>query len=452
MGLGLHGGAVGTVRFLSSAGAQITVTDIKSKEELLPSVEKLKGVKNVSFVFNQHRPEDFTSCDMVVKNPAASWSNKYIKMALEKGVSVESDSSLFFKLCPCDIIGVTGTKGKTTTATLIFEILKAAGKKAVKVGIGQVSVLDKLDDLEKKSVAVFEISSWRLSAIGRHKLSPKVAVITNIFPDHLNYYKTMGEYIKDKKYIFQNQKPDGWCVINGDDEVIKSLEPEIKSRIIKFFQSKTDSGYSVYLDQGSVYLNSGVDEKKVVDLAAVKLKGAHNAANIMAAVGAVFPYDVDIKIMREAIENFSGVSHRLEMVREIDGVKYINDTTATTPEASISGLETFLEPVVLIAGGVDKNLDVNGFARAICEKAKGVVFLKGEATDKIISAIRKIRCELKEDDFRVVESMEKAVELAKSEATKGDVVLLSPGAASFGLFKNEFDRGDKFKEAVKGLK
>ena len=453
MGLGLHGGGVAIAKFLCDNGAIVTVTDIKSKEDLAPSIEKLKNCKNITFVFNAHRPEDFCACDMVIKNPSAPWDNKYVKMALEAKIPVESDSSLFFKFCKNEIIGITGTKGKTTAATLVFEIMKAAGKPVMKVGIGQISVLDKIAEIKKDTIVVFELSSWRLSALGRHKLSPKVAVITNIYPDHLNYYKTIEEYLDDKKYIFKNQEASDWCVINQDDAKLRSLELEIKSQIIKFSKTKIDSGRAVYADNGVVYLNNGIDEKKVINIADIKIKGGHNRENVMAAIAAVSVYDIDPKIIKKVIENFSGVPHRLELIRELDGVKYINDTAATTPESAIAALSSYSEPLVLICGGSDKNLDVANFGAEIVRKAKAVVFLPGAATEKIISAVKDNLPPLEKDkSFTIVDSMAKAVEMARAGAESGDIILLSPGAASFGLFVNEFDRGDKFKEAVKELK
>lgn len=453
MGLGLHGGGIGTVRFLSWAGAKVTVTDLKTKEELAPSLEKLKDLKGINYVFNQHRPEDFEKADMVVKTPPVPWSNKYIKLALDKKIPVEVDSSLFFKLCENKIIGVTGTKGKTTTSTLIYEILKAAGKNPVKAGIGQISALDKIKDLKKDNIVVFELSSWRLSALGRHKLSPQVAVITNIYPDHLNYYKDMEEYIKDKKYIFLNQNPEDSCVLNWDDEVLCNLEGEIKSKLIKFSKKKIENGKSVYISEGSIYANDGIDEKKIMETSEIKMAGSHNTHNILAAVSVAGVFKIDPKIIKKAILDFKGVAHRLEFVRELSGVKYINDTAATTPESAIAGINSFSGPVVLICGGSDKNLDMAELGRKISNGIKSVVFLKGSATDKLIDAVRKnLSAEDKDRKFVVAGSMEEAVEIARAQAKEGDTILLSPGAASFGMFQNEFDRGDKFKAVVNGLK
>lgn len=449
MGLGLHGGGVGTINFLYRSGARITVTDIRPKEELMSSIEKLRDFKNVQYVFGQHRSEDFTKADLVVKNPGIPWDNKHIRLALEKNVPVEIDSSLFFKLCHKPIIGVTGTKGKTTTSSLIYEILKTAGKNPVKVGVGQISVLDKLLDLKKNSVIVFELSSWRLSALGRYGLSPRVAVFTNLYPDHLNYYKNMETYLRDKKNIFRNQKSEDVCVINWDIEELRNLEGEIRSDLVKFSGGKIEQGKSVFVEGDSIFLNDGIDKKKVLEISSLKLRGKHNLSNIMASIGATYFFGVALKDIVKAIGEFSGIAHRLEFVKKIDGVNYYNDTAATTPESAISGIRSFQEPIILIAGGADKNLDLSALASVILEKTKDAVLLKGKATDKILEKIKKMD---PDRNFSVATSMEEAVELAKKKAQEGDVVLLSPGAASFGLFQNEFDRGDKFKEAVSHLK
>lgn len=450
MGLGLHGGGVATVAFLSALGAKVVVTDLKTKEELAPSLEKLKDVENVEYVFGQHRVEDFTSVDMIIINPSVPWTNKHIKLALEKNIPVEMDASLFFQLCKNPIVGITGTKGKTTTSALIFEILKEAGKNPVRAGSGQVAVLDKLKNLKEDSTVVFELSSWRLSALGRIKKSPHVAVFTNIFPDHLNYYKTMEEYIADKKYIFSHQKPDDFCVINWDNEYLQKMEPEIKSQVIKFSEKQANQGEAVYIKNGAIYFNDGVDEKEVIKVDEIKIRGKHNISNVSAAIGAGYAMGANIEQIRKGIQNFHGIIHRLEFVRELNEIKYYNDTSATIPESAIAGINSFSEPIILIAGGSDKNLNMSELAKTIAEKVKSAVFLKGVGTDKIIEAMKNSLGE--EKKFRIVDSMEKAVELARAEAHPGDVVLLSPGAASFGLFQNEFDRGDKFREAVKKLK
>lgn len=452
MGIGLHGGGVAVVKFLAEHGARVIATDLRTKDQLKISLEKLKGVKNVQYVLGQHRMEDFSKVDMVIKNPAAQWTDKHIKCALEHNVPVEMDSSLFFKLCKKPIIGVTGTKGKTTTASLIFEILKAAGKNPVKIGISQVSVLDKLSVLKKDSIPVFELSSWRLSALGKNKLSPHIAVFKNIMPDHLNYYGTMEKYFQDKKYIFENQKPKDWLIINGDDEMLVAAAKEARSQVLKFSYQKLQKSKAIFIDEGAIYLNNGIDVKKLIALKDINIPGRHNLSNVMAAIGAVFAWGLTPLEIKKALPQLKGVAHRLEFVKEIKDVKYYNDTAATIPDAAISALNSFDKPIVLIAGGADKNLDFVKFAKEIVDKAKRTVLLKGDATDKLLQEIKKHTDNNFLENIEVVDSMEAAVNAAQRLTEKGDVVLLSPGAASFGLFLNEFDRGEKFRDAVKKLK
>ncbi len=454
-GVGLLGGGIGTIRFLVENGARVIATDIKSKKELAPALEQLKDLKNVEYVLGQHRREDFTKVDMIVKTPPVPWTNKHIKLALEKKIPVEVDSSLFFKLCKNPIIGITGTKGKTTTSHLIYHILKKAGKNPVQVGIGQTPVLNRLNLLKKNSVVVFELSSWRLSALANAKISPHIAVFTNLFPDHMNYYKTMETYLNDKKNILIHQKPKDWFVCNCDDKVIGHLCNEALGNVMAVSMNEKTEGRSVFCRDGKIYLNDGIDAKELINVKDLSLRGTHNITNIMLAVGACFNYGVNTKNIKLGIKSFRPISHRLEFIIKKDGIKYYNDTTATNPQSALASINAFDEPIILIAGGSDKKLPYKEFAEAISEKVKGVVFIKGGATDKIIMHIKKYLtekgcCDCKKH-FEVVDSMDKAVELASRSADEGDVVLLSPGAASFGVFSNEFDRGNKFKYAVKNL-
>jgi len=452
MGIGLHGGGVATVRFFSSAGAKVVATDMKSEKYLKVSLDKMKDLKNVTYILGQHRIEDFENVDLVVKGPAVPWSSKHIQAALKKKIPVEMDSSIFFKLCKLPIIGVTGTKGKTTTSTLIAEILRVAGKNVFTVGIGQEPVLDALDKINaaKNGVVVFELSSWRLSGLGRAKISPHIAVITNIFPDHLNYYGSMEKYIADKKNIFSNQKTNDFTVLNFDNKAAKEFAADIKSKLMFFSSKKIDCESCVFMEGGKIKYKNNMEIIDICNLNDIKLRGEHNIYNILAAVGAAVAYGISTQKICETIKNFKGVEHRLEFVREHEGVKYYNDTTATMPDAAIAGINTFSENIILIAGGADKNLEFKEFAKAISDKVKKIIMLEGEATEKIKRELKKINTErIIDSEF---DSMGKAVVRAKSISGPGDVVLLSPGAASFGLFLNEFDRGEKFREAVGKLK
>lgn len=452
-GLGLNGGGVAVVKFLAKYGAkEIIVTDIKKRSELTASIALLKNIKNVTYVLGQHRPEDFTRVDMVIANPGIAWTNEYIKLALKKNIPVEMDASIFFQLCSRPVIGITGTKGKTTTSTLLVAILRAAGHHVVSVGIGQVPVLNALDDLKSKSVVVFELSSWRLSSLAYIKKSPHIALFTNIFPDHLNYYKSMAGYLKDKKNIFAFQTKKDYLIINDDNEMVVEAASICSSHVIGFSEQNEIEKDGVFIKDGAIVSKVGQERQVVMMLSDIAIRGSHNIGNVLAAITGAITYGVDVKIIRKSVVAFSGVEHRLEFVREKNGVKYYNDTSATVPEAACMALQSFTEPIVLIAGGSNKGLDFAMLGEAIAKQTKDVVFFKGEATERLIKSLRKHITEADQSRvFSVVESMEEAVRVASEKAEKGDIVLLSPGATSFGLFRNEFDRGEQFRAVVKKI-
>lgn len=452
-GLGLNMGGIGTVKFLAAEGArEIIVTDIKSRSELAPALEKLSQYKNVTFVLGQHRPEDFTRVDMVIKNPVIPWTNEYVRIAEKHHVPVEMDASIFFALCKAPIIGITGTKGKTTTATLIAHILEQAKKRVVKVGIGQVGVLGMLASVTPESVVVFELSSWRLSALGRLKKSPALAVLTNIYPDHLNYYKTMEAYKGDKKNIFLFQRTQDTLVANFDDMAVREMTEDARGAVVWFSEGNDIDGNGVWIEDGHICIRYLGEIKKLFPLAEIRLKGEHNVANILAAVATLLAYGLTPKQIVSGIESFSGVPHRLEFVAEKNGVEYYNDTAATIPEATIAALRSFAKPVILIAGGSDKRLTFDALAEAILQHAQRLILFDGEASEKLMAALK---ARLPEEDtrrsFTIVSDMAEAVASAAQSAEQGDIVLLSPGAASFGIFKNEFDRGEQFRVLVRAL-
>lgn len=452
-GLGLNMGGVGTVQYLVTHGArEVVVTDIKSREELRSSIEKLASYKNITYVLGQHRPEDFTQVDMVIKNPGISWTNEYIQLAQEHGVPVEMDSSLFFAICKAPIIGVTGSKGKTTTASLIAHILEHAEKKVLRVGISQVGVLGVLDQITEEHVVVFELSSWRLSALTKVKRSPHIAVVTNIFQDHLNYYKTMSAYMADKKNIFRFQKKNDIVITDFDNVLGREMVQDAPGSVLFTSVVGSIEGDGAWLSDETLFVSEQEKESVLLPLLEVPLKGTHTLSSVLLASLAALSFGVTLKDVRAGIKSFKGVPHRLEKVAEKKGVTYYNDTTATIPDAAIMALRSFSEPVILIAGGSDKRLDFTFFAEEILTRPKGLVLFRGEGTEKIIQALRMLLPEdQKNRSFEVVESMGKAVELASRSALPGDVVLLSPGAASFGLFKNEFDRGEQFRKVVEAL-
>ncbi len=455
-GLGLNDGGVGTVQFLAAEGArEIIVTDIKKREELESSIKKLATLKNVTFVLGQHRPEDFSRVDMVVKNPVVPWTNEYVKLAEKAGVPVEMDSSLFFASSRNPIIGVTGSKGKTSTSSMLAHLLKSAGVPVLPVGVSQTPVLGLLGKVHPNDTIVFELSSWRLSALGRRKRSPKIAVVTNIFPDHLNYYKTMAAYIRDKRYIYEFQKKSDAVILNADNDATRVMAEDAPGRVF-LFSAKGDlrGRDGALFRDGTAYLVRDGEETSLFSSDDVKIPGEHNREDMLAAALAALVSGVPPAKIREGVRTFNGVPHRLELVAEKKGVTYWNDTAATIPEAAISALRVFDgKPIILLAGGSDKNLTFGAFADEILGRVKAAAFFQGTATEALKRELcKRIPDEEKGDcRFEEVTTMAKAVELASRGAAAGDIVLLSPGAASFGLFRNEFDRGNQFKEAVLAL-
>lgn len=260
----------------------------------------------------------------------------------------------------------------------------------------------------------------------------------------------MSEYIADKENIFLYQKKDDICVINIDNALLEKSRSKIPSQIVEFSREKIISNNGAFTKDDGIYFKNGESENKILDISEIKLKGEHNQENILAAVAVTGMLGIDYEIIKKGILGFSGTPHRLELVRKLSGVEYYNDSAATTPESAISGINSFFAPVVLICGGANKNLDVSMLAKEISKKVKSAVFLAGESTDKMIEELRK-ETGNENKEFEIVNSMKEAVELARQEAQEGDVVLLSPGASSFGLFVNEFDRGDQFREIVKSL-
>lgn len=452
-GLGSHSGGLGTVEFLARHGArEVIVTDIRKREEFGPQLRALSRYRNITYVLGQHRPEDFTRVNLVVKNPAIPWTNEYVRLAEKSGVSVGMDSGLFFAACRAPIIGVTGSKGKTTTASLIAHLLERAGRPVVRAGIGQIGVLGVFDQIRADSTVVFELSSWRLSALGRIRISPHIAVLTNLYPDHLNYYPSMEVYIADKKQIFLHQRSGDFLIANADDERVREAVQDAPATLIWFSPTGEIDGDGVWIRDGMIMARRGGRESGVLPVGRVPSAGRHHLADVLAAVAATLAAGLAVKEIAAGLSDFAGVPHRLESVGSEGGVRFVNDTAATIPEAAIAALQTFREPVILIAGGSDKRLNFEAFAREIAARAKGVVLLKGDGTDRLIAALRATLPEADRNfPFVVVESMAKAVEVAFRSADPGDVVLLSPGMASFGLFKNEFDRGDQFRHCVQGL-
>jgi len=448
-GLGLYkqGSGISAARFFVGQGADVTVTDIKSRAELSSSIKELKGLK-IKYVLGKHRVSDFKNADIVVKNPGMRRNSPYLKAAKSAKVQIESDITIFFKHCPAKIIGITGTRGKSTTASLAAKILSKK-KKTYLGGNIKVSPLNFLNRVKPNDFIVVELSSWMLEDLNQKKMSPHIGVITNVMRDHLNTYSGMKAYQEAKAMIFKHQRKDDSIILNRDNKITRSFGKRVPSKrfwfSLKDFKDENGgmlkAGQLIFREDGKIWKVGKVND--------VAMLGEHNLANALAAITIAKIERVSCAKVRTTLRVFEGIDNRQQLIKTKSGIKYYNDTTATTPDAGIAALKTLgnKKNIILIAGGADKKLLYPEWAKQVKRSCKKIILLDGTATPKMIKELKKNKVAIE----LVVKSMKEAVILADMLAKKGDTVLLSPGAASFGLFINEFDRGDQFVDLVKQI-
>ena len=452
MGLGLFGGGLGAAEYFARKGSRVTVTDLKSADQLRPSLEKLDG-HAVELHLGEHRERDFTAADLVVVNPAVPRSSQYIALARRHGVKLATEITLFFELCRAPIIGVTGSNGKTTTTSMIGKMLDG-GRRAVHVGgnIGR-SLLPEVESISPADIVVLELSSFQLEWLGDAGMSPAVAVVTNINPNHLDRHKTMENYIAAKKNIVAHQTADCTAVLNAGDQELCQWAAGIRAQPLWFSAAdQAPNGEravdgSFVRDDKIIVRRAGI-ETDVAPVSALRLPGRHNLENALAASAACCAIGASAASMAKGIREFEGIEHRLEFVCERNGVRYYNDSKATTPEAAMAGLQSFDCPVVLIAGGYDKHVPLDRLAEKISHGARAAVLL-GQTADDIARHLEP----RSRDGFTwsKAATFEAAVAKAASIARPGDVVLLSPACASYDMFVNYEERGNRFKEMVREL-
>lgn len=446
-GLGLNDGGLGIAEFFAKQGAILTITDGKTEEQLKKSIEKLSKYPNITYHLGGHIENDFLSNDIIVRNPAIKPNNPYLKIAKDAGKEIVMEMALFSELSPCPIIGVTGTKGKSTTTTLIYEIFKKQySEEKVLLGgnIGK-SAIRELPNLKGDDIAILELSSFQLDGMGESKISPHIAVITNIYTDHIDWHGSREEYIKAKENIFLNQSSDDYLVLNIDDDTSRTFIDKAPGNLRTYSLENIDADY--YID---TELNVYEKGNPIFKLESPILSGQHNYYNMLAAVATARIYNISVDIIKNVTENFKGVKGRQEFVREIDGVRYYNDTCATSVEAIKAMLDRFGKDnkgrIIMIAGGVDKGLDFAKVIPEMKEYLKTLILFEGTASEKINDLIQ--------DSIPLYEyfdSMKTAIDKAKELSEDGDMIILCPGGASFNMFINEFDRGDKFVEYVNSL-
>lgn len=419
MGLGLLGRGLGDTLFLVDCGAKVTVTDLKTSDQLASSVDRLKGLP-VTLRLGGHDEEDFIKADMILRNADVPSNSRFLKIAEEHGVPVEMDESLFCKFFSGLVVGITGTRGKTTTTSLIHHILDSTGKRVHLGGnIMGVATLPLLEKVQSEDIVVLELSSWQLQGFHKAQLSPQASVFTNIYPDHLNRYSGMDEYIDDKTAIYRYQSDGDFCVFNRANPVTMELSREAGTRARLFDVTDVPHSWET------------------------RLKGEHNLENIAAATVATRLLSVDENVIRAAVASFQGERHRLESLGTVSDIEFVNDTTSTTPVSGMAALNAFkTREILLIAGGADKKLDLTDFAKLAAYQAKKIALLRGTATGSLHEKLLEFGAENKITG--IFENLEHATMNLFEQAEPGQMILLSPACASFGMFRNEFHRGETF--------
>lgn len=428
VGLGLQGGGVGVAKFFAELGAKVTVTDKKNETQLADSIEKLKKY-SINYSLGGHRTEDFLNSDIIFKGPGVPWSLKEIVEAEKKGIPIEMEMAFVARYFPGKIIGITGTRGKSTTTNLIYKLLKDNGfETLLGGGLPGISNLEYLKKANNNTWLVAELSSWALSGFHKKKISPHIAVFTNFYPDHLNYYQNMDDYLFDKKAIFMYQKASDYLVINK--KLLNLLDKSsIKSKVLTFSINDVHENFE-------------------------NLTGDHNKENIAAVLKVAEILNIEKRKAINTIANFQSLPFRQQIIAKKQNVIFVNDTTSTTPTATIYAIKRFSDkPMILILGGNSKNLPFEKLIEELNNpQIKKIFLLAGSFTDEILPFLEEKYQE--KISKKIYDNLQLAIKEAFLEAKKinNDVYLVfSPGATSFAMFNNEFHRGEEFNKIVYSL-
>ena len=429
-------------------GAQVTLCDQKkSLDDFGDYADTLRRLK-VNLSLGEHYTDGFAGQDIIMRTPGYEYYKPALQAALKAGAMVTSEVELFFEFCPCEIVAVTGSDGKTTTTTLIAKMFEAAGRKVFLGGNIGAALLPQLPDVTPADIAVVELSSFQLISMRK---SPKVAVVTNVTPNHLDHHKDMQEYIDSKKNIILHQNAFSKAVLNLDNEITNGFSDSVRGQLAKF-SVKENVSNGAFLDGDTICYNDYGKITRIMNIHDIKIPGMHNVENYLAAISAVWGL-VDAETMVAVAKTFVGVAHRAEFVREVDGVKYYNDSIASSPTRTALGtLSLYKQKICIIAGGYDKHIPYEPLGPVINDKVKLLILL-GDTAPKIEKAVKEAsNYDADEIEIVNVTNMEEAVAVARERSTKGDIVSLSPASASFGLYKNFEERGNHFKSIVNALK
>lgn len=441
--IGIGVSNVPLIRFLTERGARVVAHDKRTAEQLGDTYKELSGL-GVEFVLGDGYLDKIDEdVKIVFKTPGVRYDVPAIKAAVDKGAELSSEMELFFELCPAEIIAVTGSDGKTTTTSLINDMLTRGGYKCYLGGNIGTPLIYQVEEIKAEDKVVVELSSFQLHTM---KKSPHIAVVTNVTPNHLDWHKDFQEYVDAKKAVFANQKEGDRAVFNYDNEITKGFYNETPNGVYFSRTNKIDNGYGLNGDMIALF-EDGKVKRDILNVNDIYIPGVHNIENYMAAIAAVDGLVSD-EVIRATAKGFVGVPHRIEFVRELDGVKYYNDSIASSPARTTAGLNSFDKKVILIAGGYDKKIPFDDFGTVVNDKVKKLV-LCGFTADKIEAAVKNA------DNYNAealpiykLTDFKEAVEKARAVAESGDVVILSPACASFDLFKNFEERGNTFKDIV----
>ena len=440
MGLGRFGGCLGAIRFLADRGARVTVTDVQPEDRLAESLAELDGLPLAGMHLGGHRDEDFTSTDFVVASPAVPRDNRYLAMARSAGVVISSEMNLFWQLQRGTVIAVTGSNGKSTTTALTHSILKATGRRIWLGGNIGCSLLPQVEDIQPGDLVVLELSSFQLEDLDRLRASPHGAVVTNFSPNHLDWHRTLDSYRKAKQTILRWQGTRDFCVLNGADPDVTQW-PSQGHRL--HFGLVDKGGQGAFLDGADAVFRNAGTEFRFPLRTWLRVPGLHNVQNALAASAAALAAGADPDAVRIGLQSYEPLPHRLQLVAESGGRRFYNDSLATTPESVVVALEAFDQPIVLLAGGYDKKIDLAPMAEVIARRAR-VVALMGQTAatlgDHITQYVQGTAAPLMKrcDDFK------EAFCWSAENSRPGDVILLSPGCASYDWFRHFADRGDQF--------
>lgn len=431
------------LRLLCQADIRVIACDKRERSAFGTEIDELEQLGATVYLGADYL-EHLDGQDVIFRTPGLRPDLPQIKKAVDKGAELTSEMEVFFQVCPCKIIGVTGSDGKTTTTTIIAKMLEKSGKTVYLGGNIGKPLLPEVREMKPEDYAVVELSSFQLMTM---RLSPQIAVVTNLAPNHLDIHTSMGEYVEAKKHIFLYQEEHDRVVLNFDNDITRSFIGEEKGSLTLFSRKEKPEGNGVFFADNAIWRKDETGEHKILDRGDILLPGDHNVENYMAAIGAVGDI-VSVEVIRAFAKSFGGVAHRIELVRELDGVRYYNDSIASSPTRTIAGLKCFSEKVILIAGGYDKKIPFDCLGSEIVTHVKRLI-LTGATASQIRAAVENADgyCDgspvIEEyDDFQT------AVIAARQVAKMGDTVILSPACASFDRFKNFEERGNTFKNIV----